>query len=47
MQDIVAENRVLREMAQVPENYGFNINDIKLAESQKLEEYKARVKRLE
>ena len=47
MQDVVSENRVLREMAGVPENYGFNLEDIKLAEQQKLEEYRARVKRLE
>lgn len=46
-QDVVSENRVLREMAGVPENYGFNLEDIKLAEQQKLEEYRARVKRLE
>lgn len=47
MQDVISENRVLREMAGVPENYGFNLEDIKLAEQQKLEEYRARVKRLE
>ena len=29
MEDILAENRVLREMAGVPENYGFDLNEIK------------------
>lgn len=47
MQDILSENRVLREMAGVPENYGFNLQEIKLAERQKIEEYRGRIRRLE
>ncbi|CAG9327185.1 unnamed protein product [Blepharisma stoltei] len=47
MQDIMSENRVLREMTGVPENYGFNLQEIKLAEKQKIEEYKGRIRRLE
>lgn len=47
MEDILSENRVLREMAGVPENYGFNLNEIKLVERQKIEEYRGRIKRLE
>lgn len=46
-EDIVAENRVLREMAKVPENYGFDLNEIKLVEKQKIEEYRGRITRLE
>lgn len=47
MEDILAENRVLREMAGVPENYGFDLNEIKLVEKQKIEEYRGRITRLE
>ena len=47
MNDILAENRVLREMAGVPENYGFDLNEIKLVEKQKIEEYRGRINRLE
>ena len=44
MEDILAENRVLREMAGVPENYGFDLNEIKLVEKQKIEEYRGRIR---
>lgn len=47
MDDILCENRVLREMAGVPENYGFDLNEIKLVEKQKIEEYRGRIRRLE
>jgi calcium-binding protein CML len=47
MEDILAENRVLREMAGVPENYGFDLNEIRLVEKQKIEEYRGRITRLE
>ena len=47
MHDILAENRVLREMAGVPENYGFDLNEIRLVEKQKIEEYRGRITRLE
>jgi cell division protein FtsL len=30
--DLISENRILREMSGVPENYGFNLEDIKLVE---------------
>ena len=32
MNNILAENRVLRKLAKVPVNYGFNIEEIKIAE---------------
>jgi hypothetical protein len=34
-------------MSGVPENYGFNLEEIKLAEKQKIEEYRGRITRLE
>lgn len=47
MNDMISENRVLREMSGVPENYGFNLEEIKLVEKQKIEEYRGRIRRLE
>ena len=44
---MISENRVLREMSGVPENYGFNLEEIKLVEKQKIEEYRGRIRRLE
>lgn len=32
MDNVLAENRVLRRLASVPESYGFNLEGIKLAE---------------
>ena len=40
----MAENRLLRNLAQVPDNYGFDLEEIKLAERQKIEDYKAQVR---
>lgn len=47
MDNILAENRVLRRLAQVPENYGFNLEEIKIAERHQIEDYKAKVRYLE
>ena len=47
MDNILAENRVLRRLAEVPENYGFNLEEIKIAERHQIEEYKAKVRYLE
>mmetsp|Transcript_25522 Transcript_25522/g.44493 ORF Transcript_25522/g.44493 Transcript_25522/m.44493 type:complete len:2210 (+) Transcript_25522:2881-9510(+) len=47
MDELISENRVLREMAGVPDNYGFKLDEVKLAEKQKIEEYRARIRRLE
>jgi len=43
-EDLIVENRVLREMAGVPENFGIAINEIKLAEREKIEDLKARLR---
>jgi len=32
MENILAENRVLRKLAGVPDNYGFDLEEVKLAE---------------
>lgn len=40
MEDVLAENKLLRKMAQVSENYGFNLEDIKLEGKMQIEEYK-------
>lgn len=40
MEDILAENRILRKLAEVPDNYGFDLEEIKLAEQEKIENYK-------
>lgn len=32
MENIMAENRILRKIAGVPENYGFDLEEVKLAE---------------
>ena len=41
MTNILSENRVLRKLAKVPENYGFNLEEIKTAEMVKIEDFKA------
>ena len=43
----MAENRVLRKLAGVPENYGFDLEEVKLAEHQKIEDFKSQVRYLE
>jgi len=42
-ENLIAENRVLREMAGTPDNFGIPINEIKLAEREKIEEYKTKL----
>ncbi len=32
MENILAENRILRRLAGVPENYGFDLTEVKMAE---------------
>lgn len=47
MENIIAENRILRRLHGVPENFGFDLEEIKIAEKQELEDYKTQVKHLE
>lgn len=47
MEDILVENRLLRETAQVPANYGINIEQIKIGDRVKIEDYKAKIRILQ
>ena len=46
METIMAENKVLKRLANVPDNFGFDLEQIKvpflsqIAEKQKIEDYK-------
>ena len=40
MEDIIIENRTLRTMAGVPENYGINLDEIKLHDREKIHDFK-------
>ena len=40
IQDLIAENRLLKSMNDVPDNYGLDINAIKLRDKDKVEDYK-------
>jgi hypothetical protein len=40
METILAENKLLRKMAKVADNFGFDLEQIKFAEKQKIEDYK-------
>jgi chromosome segregation ATPase len=42
VQDLVAENTLLRQMAGVGSNFGIKIEDIKLLENQTVQQYRAR-----
>lgn len=44
MDNIIAENRVLRRLAQVPDNYGFEIDSIKVAERSEIDECQAKIR---
>jgi hypothetical protein len=47
MEDIISENRLLRKLAKVPENFGINMEEIKIGERKQLEDYKAKIKILQ
>lgn len=44
MENVLCENRVLRQLADVPENFGLDISKIKLGDRQKIEDYKAKIR---
>ena len=44
MENIIRENRILRQMADVPENFGIDINKVKLGEKITIEDYKKKNK---
>ena len=47
MEDVLVENRLLRETAQVPANYGIDIEKIKIGDRVKIEDYKAKIRILQ
>ena len=46
MEDIIRENRVLRQMADVPENFGIDLTKVKIGEKIKIEDYKSKIRLL-
>ena len=46
MEDIIRDNRMLRQMADVPENFGIDISKVKLGERIKIEDYKTKIRLL-
>lgn len=47
MEDLLAENRALRQMASVPENYGMKLDQIKLHDKEKVADFKRLIKVLQ
>jgi len=47
MEKVLVENRLLRETAQVPANYGIDIEKIKIGDRVKIEDYKAKIRLLQ
>ena len=45
--DMTAENRQLRRMANVPDNYGISLETIKLYDKERIEDYKRLIKVLQ
>ena len=44
MEDIIVENRTLRTMAGVPENFGIDLDQIKLHDREKIHDFKKLIK---
>ncbi len=47
MEKVLIENRLLRETAQVPANYGIDIEKIKIGDRIKIEDYKVKIRLLQ
>ena len=47
MEDVICENRVLRQIADVPENFGIDISKINIGDRIKIEDYKAKIRILQ
>ena len=47
MEEVLKENRVLRQIADVPENFGIDISKINLGDRIKIEDYKAKIRILQ
>ena len=46
MDNVLSENRLLRQMANVPENFGIDIAKIKMGDKIKIEDYKTKIRLL-
>ena len=47
MEEVLRENRVLRQIADVPENFGIDISKINMGDRVKIEDYKAKIRILQ
>lgn len=47
MENLIAENRALRQMAGVPDNYGIQLDQIKLHDKEKIGDYKKLIQALQ
>lgn len=47
VEDFKAENRALRQMANVPDNYGIKLDQIKLHDKEKIDDFKKLIKVLQ
>ena len=47
MEEVLRENRVLRQIADVPENFGIDISKINMGDRIKLEDYKVKIRLLQ
>ena len=47
MEKVLGENRLLRQIADVPENYGLDISKIRIGDRIKIEDYKAKIRILQ
>ena len=47
MEEVIAENRVLRQMADLPENFGIDMSKIRIGDRIKIEDYKAKIRILQ
>ena len=47
LENVLAENRALRQMANVPENYGINAEQIKFLDREKIDDYKKLIRVLQ
>jgi len=47
MEEVLSENRILRQIGNVPDNFGIDISKIKMGDRIKIEDYKAKIRILE
>ena len=47
MEEVLSENRILRQIADVPENFGIDLTEIKMGDRVKIEDYKAKIRILQ